>query len=212
MSDYNIFNIYKNKIINSPTYTEALTLLEEALSKTDNLIEQKILKSLVNENRYKRKMEYDKFIIYLNIIETIYYYNDAITIIEDIASQTEDTVQMNTLRKLVARKPYRQNVFINNNQNKNCPHCNKKNTGNITTNYIICGYGNKGFDWKGCGKDWCFFCGKKLCKMWNTDMLFNLLNRHHDSKCCKNYALKINDSYPENYCQCTNSNVNRLKL
>ena len=75
--------------------------------------------------------------------------------------------------------------------------------------YVICGYGTKGFDWQGCGFDWCFQCGKKLCKCWNVNHLYNLKNRFHNSKCCRSHALKTGGLYPDDYCQCRNKFVRR---
>ena len=76
--------------------------------------------------------------------------------------------------------------------------------------YIICGYSsNRGFDWKGCGNDWCFLCGKKLCKSWNVDRLYSKINRFHDDRCCKIHSLKTNSNYLTDYCQCNNFYVSR---
>ena len=40
--------------------------------------------------------------------------------------------------------------------------------------YVICGYinSNKGYDWNGCGKDWCAKCNKMLCKSWDLNQLW----------------------------------------
>ena len=49
-----------------------------------------------------------------------------------------------------------------------CPHCMHVNIINERTTYSICGYNDImiGYDWEGCGRDWCVTCGKKLCKKW----------------------------------------------
>ena len=87
---------------------------------------------------------------------------------------------------------------------KNCPHCSNNCKGSIDTTYIICDYDDPlvGFKWNGCGKDWCFFCGKKLCKQWNEDKLYNDENRIHNKECCKKMAKKNGENYEEQYCQC----------
>ncbi len=95
---------------------------------------------------------------------------------------------------------------------KKCPHdnCGKEYIGNINTNHVICGYGDihNGYNWEGCQRDWCFACGKKLCKSWDNDKLYLEPNRIHNSECCKQYCLFHKESY-DNYCHCNNKYVNR---
>lgn len=94
---------------------------------------------------------------------------------------------------------------------KNCPHCSKECTLPTGTEYTICGYTNSktGYDLVGCGKDWCFECGKMLCKKWDIHQLFLDTNKHHDSECCKQHARDNNRIYEIDYCQCNNKNVTR---
>ena len=211
--EYKIFNEYKEKIICANNKSDAIYLLEEAMLLTNDLIEKQLLKSIINNKNYETNMKLDKFKLYLDVIDIIYYYNDAEKILEDIFDIINGTAQINTLKRLIKKKPikftsdYESNII----RYKDCPHCKQKNASSFNTSYIICGYSNKGFDWKGCGRDWCFKCSKKLCKSWNFNTLFNKLNRYHDNKCCKVYATQINDKYPDDYCQCTNDNVNRNK-
>lgn len=205
MNDYKIFTEYQDKIINSSDIEEACSILNIALVLTDNETEKQLLKSLIHPDRFNKEMDFNKFKIYLDIIDFIYYQNDASLIMEDIELNYNDSTQINTLKKIIRNKPMKSSnhgkkIIIN---YKNCPHCGLKNIGKSDTTYIICGYSsNKGFDWKGCGHDWCFSCGKKLCKTWTNNMLFNPQNRFHDEKCCKHYAQSIGDQYPDNYCIC----------
>lgn len=210
MENYKILSEYKNKLINALDFKEAKLLLDVALSLTINNMEKLLLNSLVTSNRYNTKMDLDKFIVYSNVLELVYYYDDAEKIIHDIEININDIAQINTLKKIIKTKPHKQligkdNIIIT----KNCPHCNKKNFGFLNTPYIICGYNTKGYDWKGCGRDWCLKCGKKLCKSWNIDFLFNKLNRYHDSRCCKSFASKLEYEYPADFCDCNNEFVNR---
>lgn len=94
---------------------------------------------------------------------------------------------------------------------KSCPNCSFKYIGNGLTTYVICGLEDEknGFNWDGCGKDWCFKCEKKLCKSWTNDKLFLSINRYHDANCCRMYAELNNEDY-NNYCKCKNIYVNRL--
>jgi hypothetical protein len=217
MNNYKIFIEYKDKIFDIKEINDAISLIEQAKTKTSNPTELKLLVSLLNKNRYQITMDLEKFKLYIDIIDIIYYQNDAQRIFDDIKDIITDSAQINTLLRIIKKKPFRKiqtlELDLMQNQNyqmKTCPHCRLKNTAIEGTSYIICGYTSRGFDWKGCGRDWCFKCGYKLCKNWNIDMLFNRLNRYHDSKCCKIYSLKLNDDiYPDNYCFCFNENVNR---
>lgn len=205
MEKYSVFNTYKDKIINASNINDATSILSIALLTVDNEIEVKLLKSLINNNRYSNKMDMNKLIVYFNILNMLNSYNDAETLINDIQKNITDVVQINTFKRLLKNKPQ-----TNSNANyKNCPHCNHRNSMENNKSYMICGYSSKGYDWKGCGMDWCFNCGKKLCKSWNHDMLFNKLNRHHDNKCCKNYAHINNLNYEKEYCMCKNEYVTR---
>ena len=106
---------------------------------------------------------------------------------------------------------------------KSCPHCGHNMCMNPDTDYVICGYGNskQGFDWTGCSKDWCFKCGKMLCKHWDNHHLYLHMNRIHDHECCKKYTIMNNKNlskdspnylnYPEDFCQCDNNYVNRIQ-
>lgn len=208
MDDYKIFTEYKKKIININDLNEIKSLINSAKDMTNNDVEKLLLDSLVNEDRYQNSMNIDKFKLYLDIIDFIYYYNDAVVIIDDIELNNKDKSQIKTLKRLIQNKPIKNVNNVSDYKSifyKNCPHCGKKNPGTLGTTYIICGYNNKGFDWKGCGHDWCFKCGKKLCKNWNNNMLFNKANRFHDGKCCKHYANLIGDIYNDTFCQCNHN-------
>jgi hypothetical protein len=88
---------------------------------------------------------------------------------------------------------------------KKCPHCHKDNTASKDIYYIVCGFDPQGLslpDDTGCACDWCFQCGKRLCKNWYYDDLFMVLNQKHNTNCCKLHANKNHLKYPEDYCQC----------
>ena len=59
----------------------------------------------------------------------------------------------------------------------------------------------------GCGKDWCFRCGKKLCKSWFVDDLFNPENCFHTIKCCMLDAELKEENYYKTYCRCSTIHV-----
>ena len=215
MEAYRVLSEYKDKIINAMDDEDAISMIGIASSMTNDQIELKLLMSLSNNNRYNKKMDISKFMLYTTILENIQYYDEANIIIGDIELIINDYAQINAFKRIIKYKP--RQLGPDNKQNKiqkECPHCKKIYNGVATTKYVICGYthqNNKGFDWKGCGKDWCFTCGKKLCKNWDINMLYNQANRHHDGKCCKNTATKNNENYIIDYCQCSNENVMRYK-
>jgi hypothetical protein len=95
---------------------------------------------------------------------------------------------------------------------KKCPHCSHENSIKYDTNYIICGYNDLsyGYDWEGCGRDWCGQCGKRLCKKWSDNELFLEENRFHDSDCCFVNAKQIDLNYYLDFCQCNNNIVKRI--
>ena len=205
MNDYKIFNQFKEKIKTTDSLDEVINYFEIANMETDNNTEKLLIKSLIVPDKYNLSMNIEKFKLYMDIIDFIYYKEDAEMILSDIKNNNHNVAQIKTLKRMLKNKPLKNYNAFNDYKTiycKNCPHCGKKNTGNMNTTYVICGYSNKGFDWKGCGHDWCFRCGKKLCKNWANNKLFNKFNRVHDGKCCKNYALAIKDIYEENFCQC----------
>jgi hypothetical protein len=143
-------------------------------------------------------IEINKFIEYLGILDTFEYKNDAQKFVNSIISSTNDDAQLSTIRIILNNKISDRIIK----QTNNCPHCNKKNNINPNDDYMICGYTSKGFDWNGCGKDWCYACSKKLCKQWGTDILYNKYNRVHNGKCCRKHANKNGEDYLMTYCQC----------
>ena len=104
-----------------------------------------------------------------------------------------------------------QKYNVNSFETKKCPHCGYNITDKYNRAYIICGYNDekKGYDWNGCGKDWCFRCEKILCKSWETHALHLEMNRSHNDECCSKHAKENNNKYPDDYCQCRNINITR---
>jgi hypothetical protein len=181
--------------------------------------------SLINNKRFERKFDIT------TIHDTIYdimeckYREEAYDKIEQLTKITIDVAQMRTFMRIALSKPFRPKYIpikqVKDNINdiivtKKCPHCSHKCSSKKNTEYIICGFGDTGYsgkdtgyDWEGCNKDWCFKCGKILCKTWEADQLFLLFNRIHTNKCCKKHAQINNKKYPEDYCQCSNSSIRR---
>ena len=181
-----------------------------------------IIYSMINGKKYEQVLDFKSIKSALENINENKYKDDAIKCEEIYNQKTNDNIQKKTFNKIIKNKPNKpQNVISSINLEepescqiyitKNCPHCSIPVTCSINTKYIICGYVNNitGYDWKGCGKDWCFECGKLLCKSWDCDKLFLQMNRFHDNECCKNHAKLKNADYIFSYCQCANKNVNR---
>lgn len=184
---------FYNKIKDYTDYNDVLSAYNELIDTTvldDN--NKQLIESLLDKPFYSNK------IIPIPLFKTYNIY------------QTKDKAQILALRRIINQK----NISIKKDQSiyqltsKKCPHCYKLVESQIDTEYIICGYSEKGYNWEGCGNDWCFKCGKKLCKNWFTNELFNISNRYHDSKCCYKHSIKQNNNY-DDYCKCTNLQVLR---
>lgn len=125
-----------------------------------------------------------------------------------------DIIYKNTLERLSNSKTYKIPKKLTEHIvkiQKKCPH---KKCGHIismdkNTQYIICGYTDPihGYDWNGCGRDWCFKCEKILCKSWEEHKLHIMMNRTHDIDCCKKHASRNSYRYPIDYCQCYIENI-----
>jgi len=121
-------------------------------------------------------------------------------------------------KKQISEKEHNKNLFYRKDKSestivKHCPHpgCGRAFHGTNETKYVICGYenDNKGIDWYGCRRDWCFSCGKMLCKEWGQHQLHVDCNRIHDSECCKKHSIINKKIYLSDYCQCDNKYVKR---
>lgn len=188
-----LFNVYSLKIKNK----DLIKIIENSLNCYGN----------------KNILGIDSFFDLIEELDKIIYYNDAIEFIENNYNKINDEIQLNTIKRIIDEKPRKiKNISIKefnlneNDKNKNkitkfCPHCKKKEYGYEDTKYIICGYSKGKYDWIGCGNDWCFKCGKKLCKNWLDDELFIPKNRNHNSYCCKKNAKKVKEDI-NNYCFC----------
>lgn len=178
----------KNKISLAKTFSEVTDIYNKYVAQDknyNNSLENILIKSLVDETKYKKKIEDIEFCDYIKRGD----YN--------LYKLTDDIAQINVLNRINNKsRPATSLRWLT----KKCPHCNKEFKNATNDAYVVCGYDVKGYDWKGCKKDWCFQCGKKLCKAWDTDELYNINNRYHGS-CCKKFAKK-NNMNPEEFCSC----------
>jgi hypothetical protein len=170
------------------------------------------IKSLLNKEKYNNSILYDtKYLISLiNDISKIEYKENAINFINKIANYEKDIIYKRIFDRLINLK--KENIILSvNDKTKKCPHCNVICSGDDNMSYIICGYSDnkKGYNYIGCGKDWCFKCGKKLCKSWYYNFLNDDSNCFHDNSCCLKSVDNNNEKYKNEYCHCLNKNVNR---
>ena len=211
MDDNKLYDKFYEKVCCAKEYKEVECLYEMFEKSVTNPFELKLIESLINKDKFVDKIAFDNFCLYVKKLDV----NFNMELISEIKTLTKDTAQLNTINRIIKNNHDK----INNNQQyniyrkkikRNCPHCNKVCVEYNDVPYIICGYSsNRGFDWKGCGNDWCFLCGKKLCKSWDADRLYNKTNRFHDSRCCKIHAFRTNSNYLTDYCQCGNYYVQR---
>ena len=173
-----------------------------------------IVMSMINGKRYDNIMDCKTMIDFMETINKCTYQDEAEKFIDITSTKQFDPAQSKTLKRIANSKQLRNisfksikpNIIKLNMTIKECPHCGHNCIGDNKTKYIICGYSDtkKGYDLEGCGKEWCFKCGKILCKSWNEHKLFNENNRIHNNVCCKEHSIIHNKIYPNDYCQCIN--------
>lgn len=174
-----------------------------------------MIHSLIYGKNYQDSLDIVSKQVMLNDIVLCDDKNNAINMMSKLVKKTNEPVYKRTIERIVNSKQYRKinNTKINNNVNisKNCPHCSHVMNMPKNTDYVICGYSNtkQGYDWNGCGKDWCFRCNKMLCKSWESDTLNLKMNRYHDDDCCSKHAKLNKYIYPDDYCKCDNIYVRR---
>jgi DNA-directed RNA polymerase subunit N (RpoN/RPB10) len=180
---------------------------------------KKMITSVINGKKYDNTMSLKSIHGTISDISLLKYAEEVYSLVNNISEgKILSSSQKRTFRRLEKTKdikPYTSDLTSNNGTaHKFCPHCKYKQYASNTTNYIICGYDDNGNgrDLEGCGRDWCFKCGKMLCKKWDDDELYVKIHRVHDSRCCKRYAQYIDKDYEKNFCHCSNYNVNRNEM
>ena len=137
-----------------------------------------------------------------------YINNIAYSSIHRAKTKNFTNAQNDTITKIISMKPKDETIINLPNIEKACPHCGRINKAPIGTKYIVCGIDSLGitpidnFD-NACLNDWCFSCGKKLCKNWYADKLYDEKNRTHTAECCKKHASEHGRTYQTEYCQCS---------
>lgn len=218
----NIYFLYSNIFSGAKTYNDCI-FLSEKLNLSNN--EKDVIVSIINSKKYDKyinKLDMNTLMETIKDIKKSIYREEANIKINNILKNTSDIAQIKTLTRIANSIPLKPSYISINDLNPNkveyekkeCPHPNCKKTFSYpkNTEYVICGYGNNSYDWDGCCQDWCFKCGKLLCKSWDDDYLFIPFNQIHDSLCCKKHASVNKNKYPKDYCQCINEHVQRDKV
>lgn len=184
-------------------------------------LEKRLINSLIYPLRFIKRVKNEDFFEYLNIANSVENPIKAYELLGEIENITNDPAQINTIKRILLKKvPFSKLSYYSmikkkgKEIEKTCPHCNHTTIETECTDYVICGYMNikKGYDNKGCSRDWCFLCNKRLCKQWNNNKLYQQFNRYHNDKCCKIDAYINNLDYYKEYCHCgKNSYVNRYR-
>ena len=208
-----IYNQLKAIFDGCDTIIDALTFCNMYSEKYPHM--KSMIVSYTNGRTYKDNVDIKTKQHMMNDIYMCDSRDAAQDMIAKLVDRTTDDVYKKTLERIANKKqhrlPERKRVSVVTNISKKCPHCSHVLNMNENTNYVICGYHNPnyGFDWNGCGKDWCFHCNKMLCKEWVQDELHLQMNRVHDDECCSKHATNNGYKYPDNYCQCNNMNIHR---
>jgi len=216
--EYKHFKDFYNRFRCATTNHERVKIYGDIIRSVEKKKEIDLINSFINKPFSSKIIELDDFLKYIITLNNIKYKPDADELKEKIIQETEDISQINTILRIIKNKPVPDVTDQHQVEAtpsiisiiKKCPHCTKEYHGDNTLTYVICGYeGQTGYDWNGCGKDWCFSCGKLLCKKWDTHSLFTDTNRKHDNKCCHRHARKTNRNYTTDYCMCVNKFVHR---
>lgn len=184
--------------------------------------ERTFITNLIKSKTYRNIIDIKTFNELLQDLKNMDDKWSCYTILNKIDDSRFDEIQNKTIQRIIGSKPDKninketelqnQKIIDDNETTKKCPHQGCENFVKVKNQqYVVCGYTDiqKGYDNIGCGRDWCFKCGKKLCKSWLVDKLFLQKNRVHNFKCCEAYALTHGDQYPEDFCVCIENNIIR---
>lgn len=171
-----------------------------------------MIMSYMNGKYYKDVIDIKTKQSMMQDVDAINNREEALTAVSKLTEKTTDDVYKRVMERIANKKTYYKREkkkdmikYIS----KKCPHCSHVLNLPETSQYVICGYhnANLGYDWNGCGRDWCFQCNKMLCKRWETNSLCLQMNRYHDDECCAKHAKENGYKFPEEYCQCNSMNI-----
>lgn len=193
---------YKYKaILSAVSSQDDIDLLKTKCPENDIPLINSIIKSLPKENKLSNLTMFS----ILKYLSTIKYRDEAEKYIKRYSDYQNDPIQKQLLTNIIQNKKYDNSYIDISKISKECPHCGHLNYAPLDTTYIVCGVdpiGETAINVDGCLNDWCFSCGKRLCKNWCINELNNLNNRIHNKECCAKHALENNLKYPDDYCIC----------
>lgn len=171
-----------------------------------------MITSYMNGRSYKDVVDIKTKQNFMRDTDNFMSRDEALHFSSKLTEKTTDDIYKKTLERIVNSKTFKKREFKKDTVkyiNKECPHCSHILSMPESTQYVICGYHNpnQGYDWIGCGKDWCFQCEKILCKRWEMNSLCLQMNRYHNDECCSKHAKETGHKYPDDYCQCNNINI-----
>lgn len=216
MNINNAYNVFKEILSGCKTMVDAFYFVDKIIKLCPE--SQDLLIGMIHNKKYDKSYDIRSMAHILNQLDLQLYREDIDEFIDKNIKIYVDLIQLNSLirlskfksNKIHDKQDKQINVTFNPSNNydydytfKKCPHCNIQIKLKNDIEYVICGYidSNKGYDWNGCGKDWCAKCNKMLCKSWEHDQLFITINRTHDKTCCKKYAEDNNIDY-NLFCDC----------
>ena len=216
MNIYNAYIIFKNILSGCKTMVDAFYFVDKLIKVYPE--SRDLLIGMIHNKKYDKSYDIRSMAHILNQLDLQLYREDIDEFIDKNIKSHVDLIQLNSLIRLSKFKQIKihevqdvqVNVTFNHNHDydnnyltKKCPHCGIQVKIKNNEEYVICGYTDnlKGYDWNGCGKDWCSKCNKMLCKSWEHDQLFITINRNHDKTCCKKYA-EENNLDLELFCNC----------
>ena len=216
----NIYIVFNNILNGCKTMLDAFYFAEKIINTDNNQQYRDLLIGMIHNKKYDKVLDMRTLAHSLSELNNLEYKEDIDDYINTNMKNKIDLIQLNTFMRFSRNKKYKNNfdtknkvklnvkLFKKNESEtvlitKQCPHCGITTRVPQDTSYIICGYSNDsvGYDWSGCGKDWCGRCNKKLCKSWDKDKLFVNTNRTHNKQCCREYA-ESNLEDINNYCSC----------
>jgi len=214
-NNFEIYNVFKNILSGCKTMVDAFYFAEKIIKNNPDLHD--FILGMIHNKKYDKSYDIRSMAHTLNQLNLLENRKEIDEFINNNIKNYVDIIQLNSFLRLSKTKQYELNENPENKKisvsfskkvdveliTKKCPHCLIMNRFDKNLDYVICGYTDnaKGYDWNGCGKDWCNKCNKMLCKSWKKDLLFIPNNRKHDKICCKEYA-KENMIDENLFCSC----------
>lgn len=131
-----------------------------------------IIRSTINGKQFENTPDMLTVVKLIKSVAKCKYREEAMEIINSNVTE-ENKIIYDVLTRLICNKPmkymkdYQSQKVIWDDEKiiKKCPYCKLSHQGTENTSVVVCGIDsdlNK--DSRGCGKEWCFLCNKKIIK------------------------------------------------